>query len=392
MSTTPGSDAPVESEDIVGAENERQQQSGSAQLPRVTLLDLPDELLSRIFSKLELDYRYAPYYGPFPMSFLTLCKRLRPLVDDICYRTVKLPGEEERRESYLGELLLSPARRLSAVRHCTVTVSSDTSVLILSSLARLHRLETLIIYIERGPLHTEQAPPGLSRLLAGLTCLRTLSLLDKCTGFVPLPAYPIVTSVPPNLERLIISANYSHATSLDTIAGAAPGGLDLRVKVRPGDHIGVLPWGDIRQLTFELTGNDSEMLGHLGRLRTMTAQGSLTSRLTKLSILYRETFHHFEDLIDMLAGMPRLHFLRIDKLKVHTCDKHDHSIFGAAYYDRAEHDYLVKVPLLFALLKAIQTRTSVREIRVQDGQDFKEVRWSRWTVKEEFVRENWRLD
>lgn len=209
-----------------------------------SLLDLPEEVLQRIF-------RYVgDTYGPVrmiawdedepPMSYLRLSKRLFPLIRDNWYRHVAVDGDPVLRGDELANLALKPQAVLRAIQTAHVVFSTDDTPLHYAVFAQLVNLQSLSISGEPGrdDIDTE----SLQRLLDALPRLKEVEFGD-------LPPGPIAIRLPDTVRSLV-----TPASAFTTEALARLNLRELRILFGPSDVVRrTLPWDHLERLEMQFT-------------------------------------------------------------------------------------------------------------------------------------------
>ncbi|POY71914.1 hypothetical protein BMF94_5050 [Rhodotorula taiwanensis] len=114
---------------------------GSLASPRVTILSLPDELISEIFRQVHAMYMHKKRNMP-PTSYLCINKRLTTLAQPIWLSVLCAPQDKTNAERFfLG--LLCAHERLYFVRELEWTVSAGEAAYRKSLLGQLRNLDTL---------------------------------------------------------------------------------------------------------------------------------------------------------------------------------------------------------------------------------------------------------
>ncbi|BGP42139.1 hypothetical protein JCM10450v2_006226 [Rhodotorula kratochvilovae] len=414
------------------------------QQPKVSLLDLPDELVALVFHYVRDSYRHddlhprsvLQYFDSAPLSLARLNKRIWRIVGATWAYGVQLPAEgghakKDNQDRALGRLL-SPSPATESVRLFHLNLPGDQIHTRLALLSHYRHITHLSLTFDARPVQPEYIASALrARLtfddLPQLEVLdivgdnvRRISLHEGATRLKHVTLALVHTAVP--LSWLTLHSVKLHGTALPTAemikfaqhaeAAAAQNKGDIplsRLSLDLNAFGGVgsaYTWPQLLDMVSRIAAVAPSLetleIGRFSQLRDAhrsTATREAFSSITTLVLYGRADLARTEDassshrdpfygLLQFLALFPSLETLVIGIYVLKSDDLH----IGLETYASPPAKLAVAVPHLYALL-AVLRETELRTLVIRDTFpcDDGEVRWERCARGDEFVRERYYL-
>ncbi|GAA5985865.1 hypothetical protein JCM10908_006311 [Rhodotorula pacifica] len=424
------------------------QATPASKAPRVNLLDLPDELLNRIFN-----LALSPSHEiRKPRPYGRLCKRIYSVVRPTYGRTLNLPRTFKEVDRILANVARQPQSFRDGIEMLQVQITRDWTrahFAILSQLRQVRIVGAAMCFEgdedfleHRGSISLDKWD-SFARMIASMPSLKQLHL---STGMRPQSECEVV-----GLEHVSISAFDVTAAAMDLCATTR----SMKLKYTPTDNTfddqllgATLPWSTLRQLEIDIRdAGDASLQRFFAALQTQSKEGLATPLLTHVVVRDQDSgerelrsallehvaqcFRHSPlislDLIsdlplimefdyNMFPRWPTLRVLRLDSeerygrkisdlvelLWAHPglthltlgwralfFEENEHPRVRATYLRVSEEAYDVHFPALAGLLRVL-SKTALLVFTLECGRNgYDSVKWMRRHRDAAFVREGW---